>query len=88
MQAGEDLDNAIEQLISLRAKMGSNMKSLEDMKGFHEKSKSTFEQKYDEANSPDIIELTTTVSQLTATLQASFVNFSRISQLNLFNFIN
>lgn len=87
LQAGEELDNSIEQLISLRAKIGNNLKAMEDMKGFHTQAKSTFEQKYDEANSPDIIELTTNVSQLTATLQASFINFSRISQLSLSNFL-
>ncbi len=85
--AGRQLESSIDELISLRADIGNNMRVLEQMKEFHTRAKATFEIKYDEKNSPDIIELTTKTSQLTATLQASYLNFSKISQLNLSNFL-
>ncbi|MDX1949852.1 MAG: hypothetical protein SFT90_05065 [Rickettsiales bacterium] len=86
-QAGTELENAIDELISLRASIGNNTKVLEQMQEFHTRAKATFEIKFDEKNSPDIIELTTKTSQLTATLQASYLNFSKISQLNLSSFL-
>lgn len=85
--AGTALEGAIDDLISLRAKMGNNAKVLEDSIEFHTRAKSIFEQKLSEKTSPDIVELSVEISQANAVLQASFQNFSRVSSLSLTDFI-
>ncbi len=86
--AGKYVDEALQELISLRADMGNNTKALEQMRDFHAKAKDSFDEKLSEANSPDIVQLTIETTQLQASLQASFQIFSRISSLALSNFIN
>jgi flagellar hook-associated protein 3 FlgL len=85
--ASNMLDAAISDLITMQAKMGDNAKTLEDSSTFHTTAKATFEQKYAEANSPDVVQLTIETSQLQTTLEASFSAFSKISQLSLINFL-
>lgn len=85
--AGEMLDEAIDQLIALQAKIGDNAKLFDNNTEFHEKAKASFEEKYNEVNAPDIVELTIETTQLQAALQASFSSFAKISQLNLINYL-
>lgn len=87
-QAGQYLDEAISELISLRADMGNNTKVLEEMKDYHIKAKETFDQKLSDVNSPDIVQLTIETSQLQASLQAAFLTFTRISSLALSNYLS
>lgn len=86
-QAGIALDSAIDDLVSLRARMGNNAKVFEDSIDFHTSSKAILEQKLSDKTAPDIVQLSVEVSQANAVLQASFQNFSRISSLNLTDFI-
>lgn len=85
--AGDLLDEAINELITLQAKIGDNSKLFESSTDYHSKVKATFEDKYGEINAPDIIQLTIETTQIQATLEASFSAFSKISQLSLINFL-
>lgn len=84
---GTLLNSAIEDLISLQARIGDNARIFDSSLDYNTKAKTTFEQKYSEVNEPDIVQLTIETSQLQATLEASFSAFSRISQLSLINFL-
>ncbi len=86
-QAGEMLDEAISDLIALQAGTGDKGKIFDQNTSYHQVAKDTFENKYAEINSPDIIQLTIESSQLQATLQASFITFSKISNLSLTNYL-
>ncbi len=86
-QAGELLDTAIDQLIALQAKIGDNARLFESSIGFHETAKASFQEKFNDVNSPDIIQLTLETTQLQATLSASFSAFAKISSLSLINFL-
>jgi flagellar hook-associated protein 3 FlgL len=85
--AGEALDNAIEQLIELRSRMGDNSKVLDQTLSFHEAAEGIISEKLSNAKSPDIIELSIDSANLQAQLQASFSIFSRISSLRLTDYI-
>ncbi len=84
---GELLDEAITELISLQTNIGDSAKLFDNSTQFHETAKGTFQQKYSEANSPDIVQLTIETSQIQTALEASFSAFSKISQLSLINFL-
>lgn len=86
-EADTMLNQAIEDLIALQAKMGNNAKIFEDSIDFHSRAKNVLEQKISEETSPDIVQLSIEVSQANAVLQASFQNFSRVSSLSLTEFI-
>ncbi len=86
-QVGEMLDDAIDGLIALQAKIGDNAKLFETSTEFHTKTKESFETQYDAVNAPDIVQLTIETTQLQATLQASFAAFAKITQLSLTNFL-
>ena len=86
-RTGEMLDEAISDLISMQTNIGDNAKIFDNSTEYHSAAQQTFEEKYSEANSPDIVQLTIETSQLQTTLQASFSAFSRISQLSLLNFL-
>lgn len=87
-QAGEQLDAAIEEVISLRAKVGGNLQSIEQSIEIQDKARVNFEQKLAEIKEPNIVDLTIQTSADTAALTAVFQSFSRISNLSLVNFIN
>jgi flagellar hook-associated protein 3 FlgL len=86
-EAGKLLESAIDDLITLRAKMGNNTKVLEQNANIQSKAETTFKQKLAEVNEPDIVSLTILTNQNQAALTALFQNFSRISNLSLVNFL-
>jgi flagellar hook-associated protein 3 FlgL len=86
-EVGPLLDTAIEELIALQASIGDHARIFENTLSYQETAKATFEQKYSEINSPDIITLTVEATQAQATLEASFSAFSRITQTSLINYL-
>ncbi|HCR85751.1 MAG TPA: hypothetical protein DIV86_03640 [Alphaproteobacteria bacterium] len=85
--AGLTLDTAIDQLINLRSSMGNNSKVFQTTLEVQISAKTTFEQKYAEANEPDIVQLTIETGQAQTALTALFQNFARISGLSLVNYL-
>lgn len=88
VQAGVELDAAIEQLIALRSNLGGDYKIIEQSLDIQDKARVNFEQKLAEVKEPDIVELTIQTSAETSALTALFNQFSRVSNLSLVNFIN
>jgi flagellar hook-associated protein 3 FlgL len=86
-QAGKMLDEAISDLIAMQSKIGDNGKILANNQDYHEKAKSSFEEKVSELDAPDIVQLTVETSKYQAALQASFSAFSKIQGLSLINFL-
>ncbi len=87
VEAGAMLDEAINEIITMQARVGDNARIMNNSASAHQSAKANFQEKYDAINSPDIVQLTIEASQAQATLEASFMIFSRMSALNLANYL-
>jgi flagellin-like hook-associated protein FlgL len=86
-QAGALVDEAFDDLISLRSSIANNLKIMSDIKDQYERNIIDLEAQFADVNQPDIIELTIQARSNEATLQAAFQTFARVSQLSLVNVI-
>ncbi len=85
--AGNMLQTALSSLTSLQTTVSDNAKIFQNSQDYQTTAQSTFQQNYDDLNSPDVVQLTVEASQAQATLEASFTLFSRLSQLSLTNYL-
>ncbi len=81
------LDEGLEQLLSLRSQMGSDVKSIENFNDQHVKVKTELEIRYSDLLSTDIAAVTIEQSFNQTVLQATLQNFASITRLNLADFL-
>lgn len=81
------VNKAVSGLASERASVRGNKATLEEVNIAHEDLKLLLEANFDETTKTDIVEASTRLSELEATVQASFNAWSRLNRLRLSDYI-
>ena len=82
------LDLGLDQILGLRAQIGSDLNSLENFNSQHVKVKTELEIRYSDLLATDIAEVTIEQSLNQTVLQATLQNFSQVIRLNLADFLS
>ncbi len=82
------VDDAINGLTAVRANIIASTTSVTDATEIHRSVDLTITENIKNISSTDIVEATTTMSNLQALVQATYIAYNRLSQLKLSNFIN
>ncbi|MCE3233069.1 MAG: flagellar hook-associated protein FlgL [Rickettsiaceae bacterium] len=88
MQAAMDMANeAVSSLASVRAQLGTSQKNIANANATHSDVKLMTGQNLIEVSQTDVVEATTRMSELQATIQATYLAFQRLSELRLSNYL-
>lgn len=82
------INEAISSLASIRATVESSIDTIDKTNAEHHDISLLVEQKLIDLSQTDIVEATTRMSQLEATVQATYLAFSRLNSLRLSNYLN
>lgn len=88
VNAGELLDNALDELVTLRTKIGADLQSFEEANVQHLKVQDQLKEFLSKATDTDIVQASIEVAQNEATLTAAMQTFVRISRLSLTEFLS
>ena len=86
-QASEKLSNALENVLAVRASVGSRLSELESLESLGEDRNIQYEQAISEIQGLDLIKATSDLMQQKLTLEAAQQSFLKVSGLSLFSFL-
>jgi flagellar hook-associated protein 3 FlgL len=82
------INNSIQNLASVRAQLGLAKQNIDEANATHNDTKLLVTQNLINVSQTNIVEATTHMSEIQATLQATYIAFQRLNTLRLSNYLN
>jgi flagellar hook-associated protein 3 FlgL len=87
-QAMDMVNDAVSDLASIRSTLGSAQNAITEANATHSQTELLVKQNLVNISQTNIVEATTKMSELQATVQATYLAFQRLNQLRLSNYLN